>query len=137
MLPGHWSTKGHETKLIMTISCSKGRLWEIRIPNLKLMITRSKINLREALHTLKLIKQIINPRKRIFILYGHFVQLTIINAHTKGTIFLHMNNMGAPYRDMLGHIKPLSKRSINFSLSFSTPSEPFYKKESKLEECLQ
>ena len=52
------------------------------------MIAQPQIDLREELRTLKLVKQIIYPRKRILILNYHLVQLSVINAQSKCTILL-------------------------------------------------
>ncbi|KAK4708720.1 hypothetical protein R3W88_029645 [Solanum pinnatisectum] len=80
--------KQHYQKLIMTIPSSKIHLWNVIFFHPQLVITRAKINLREITCSLKLVKQIIYPSKRILILNGHLVQLSIVNARTNRTIFL-------------------------------------------------
>ncbi|KAK4723975.1 hypothetical protein R3W88_026754 [Solanum pinnatisectum] len=79
--------KRHFQKLIMTIPSSKNRLQNITIFHPQFVITRSEINLREITGPLKLIKEVVNCWKRIFLLDIHLVQLFIVDAHRKGTIF--------------------------------------------------
>ena len=50
------------------------------------MVARPQINLRKVLCTLKLIKQVIYPRKRILVFNCHLIQLSVINAQSKCTI---------------------------------------------------
>ncbi|KAK4731539.1 hypothetical protein R3W88_024527 [Solanum pinnatisectum] len=86
-----WSinqSKRHYQKLIMTIPNSKSHFWNITIIHPQLVITRPKINLREITCSLKLVNQIIYPWKRLLILNGHLVQLTIVNTHKKRSILL-------------------------------------------------
>ncbi|GKA48550.1 hypothetical protein Tco_0741508 [Tanacetum coccineum] len=72
----------------MPISCSKRGLRDIIIMQSQLMITRSKVYLREVARSLKLVKQIVNPREWIMILDGQLVQFTIVYAHEKRSILL-------------------------------------------------
>src|ERR1044071_5035492 len=55
-------SKGHNGILKQPIPCSKSSLRNILLPNLHLMITRTKINLREYTSSLQLVKKIINHR---------------------------------------------------------------------------
>ena len=68
--------------------------------------------------TLKLVKQVINPGDGILILDCDLVELSIVNAHSERTIFLLTNNTGAPHGEILGLIKPLSRRYFNCSFNF-------------------
>ena len=72
----------------MTITGTKGCLWDISIPNPKLMVPLTKINLREETRPLDLIEQIIYSGKWVFILESDFVEIPIIDTHFKGSIFL-------------------------------------------------
>ena len=66
------------------------------MPNPKLMIIETKINLREENRSLDFFEQVISFGKWILILDSYFVELSIID-----TYFLLRNNSGAPQGDML------------------------------------
>lgn len=87
---------------------SRGRLWDVTLLNSKLMVTRSKVNLREITGTLELIEQVINPWDGIFTLDCDLVQLSMINAYVE--------RIGAPHREILDLIKRLYK--VCFDCSF-------------------
>ena len=81
----------------MTKTGMKGYLLGILIPNPKLMIPCTNINLREETRPLELIEQIINSWKWILILYSDFVELPIIDTHSKGPIlFLYKQHWSSP-----------------------------------------
>jgi hypothetical protein len=69
-------SKWHHCILVQTIHQNKCSLRYVALSNLQLMISRSKINLREHTCTSELIKQIINPRKWILILDGNLIHGT-------------------------------------------------------------
>ncbi len=52
------------------------------------MIPRLLINLRINLRSLELIEKIVDPRKRIFVLDGDLVQLTVVDAEREAGILL-------------------------------------------------
>ncbi|KAK4716441.1 hypothetical protein R3W88_014779 [Solanum pinnatisectum] len=72
----------------MTISSSENCLQNVIISDSELMIARFEVYLRKVTSTLKLVEQVINPRDRIIVLDCDFVQLPIVNAHSKRTVFL-------------------------------------------------
>ena len=72
----------------MTKTGTKGCLLDIFMPNPKLMIIETKINLREENRPLELVEQVIYSGKWILILDSDFVELLIIDTHSKGSIFL-------------------------------------------------
>src|ERR1043165_9679636 len=81
----------------MAITSAKSSLLNVGFPDAQLVITRPQINLRIIAGALKLVKEIINARKRVTVLDGHFVQLTVINTHTKAPILLlHKQNISSP-----------------------------------------
>ena len=51
------------------------------------MITLSEVYLSEMASTQMLVKQVNTPVDGIIIIDYHHVQLSIVNAHSKGTIF--------------------------------------------------
>jgi hypothetical protein len=66
-----WSigeAKGHDGVFIETVPSSKGGLWNILLANFYLMVTASQVQLREHYGTCKLIEEILDARKGIFIL---------------------------------------------------------------------
>ena len=71
----------------MTITGTKGCLWNISIPNPELMVPSTKINLREETTTLELVKLVIYSGKWILILDSDFVELSIIDTQFKVCIF--------------------------------------------------
>ena len=72
----------------MTITGTKGCLWDIFMPNPKLMIIETKINLREENRPLEMVEQVIYSGKWILILDSDFVKLPIIDTNHKGSILL-------------------------------------------------
>ena len=72
----------------MTILSYEGYFWNVTISYSKEMITRSEVYLSEVTRTLKLVKQVINPRDWIFTVAYDLIQLSIVNVHCEGTIIL-------------------------------------------------
>lgn len=60
----------------------------ITLLNLQLMITGPKVNLGKDTSTLQLIKEIVNARQRRLFLDGNSIELTVVDAQPKRTIFL-------------------------------------------------
>ena len=88
---GSWcicETKWYHYKLILSIPCSEGHFMNVFILDSHLMVTRPQVNLGKYLRSPHLIKEVINPRKRIFILYNDFIQMFVINTQPTCTIFL-------------------------------------------------
>ena len=81
-------SEGHHRKLIVPITRSKRCLRDICIPNSQLMVTSAKVYLGVDSRSSQLIKQIVNPRQRVPILDRNPVQLSIINAESKGLVLL-------------------------------------------------
>ena len=81
----------------MTVTSKKGHLWHIFIPNPKLMVPSTKINLREETRPLDFFEQVIYSLKWILIIDSDFVKLPIIDKHSKGLIFLfHKQHWSTP-----------------------------------------
>ena len=72
----------------MTIPSSKGCFWNVTMSDSEMMTTWSEVYLWEMTSTVKLVKQVINPRDGILFLDCGLVQLSIVNAHSERTIFL-------------------------------------------------
>ena len=72
--------KWYHYKLIMPIPCPEGCLMNLFVLDPHLMVIRSQVNLGKYLCSSHLIKEVINPRKRIFILHSNLVQLSVINT---------------------------------------------------------
>lgn len=66
----------------MIIQSSEGCFRNVTISDSNVIITRSEVYLGEMSRTLKLVKQVINPRDGIVILDCDLVQLSIVNAHS-------------------------------------------------------
>ena len=93
-----YETKWYHYKLIMSISCFEGCLMNVFILDSYLMVTKPQVKLGKYLSSSHLIKEIINPRKRVFILHCDFVQLSVINTQPKCTIFLLYKQNWCPLR---------------------------------------
>src|ERR1043165_204947 len=90
-------TKRHDQELKMAITSAKSSLLDVGFLDTQLVITGPHINLRIVAGALELVKEIINASKRITILDGHFVQLTIVNTHAKTSVLLlHKQNRSSP-----------------------------------------
>ena len=68
--------------------------------------------------TLKLVKQVINPGDGILILDCDLVQLSIVNEILRELSFFFTNNTGAPHGEILGLMKPLSRRSFKYFFNY-------------------
>ena len=98
-------TKWYHYKLIMSIPCSKGCHMNVFILYSHLMVTRPQVNLGKYLLSSHLVKDVMNPRKKIFILHSDFVQLSVINTQPECTIFLfHKQNWCSPRGHTCYHI---------------------------------
>lgn len=62
----------------MVVSGLDRALGNINLHNFQLMVAQIKINLRETHSALKLVKKIINPRKRVLIFLCGLIQLKIV-----------------------------------------------------------
>ena len=81
----------------MTITGMKGFVWDISIPNPELMVPGTKIDHREETRPLELVEQVIYSWKWILILDSEFVELLIIDTHSKGSIIIfHKQRWSAP-----------------------------------------
>lgn len=72
----NWSInqpKGHNQELIMDITGTEISLGNINLTNLSLMIALTKIYFRETLSTLKLTKEVVNPRKRVLVFHSDLI----------------------------------------------------------------
>jgi len=66
---------------------------------------------------MKLIKEIINPRQRVLVLNGDFVQFSVIKHNLLPPSFLFANNTGAPQGEVLGLIRPFPEYSSSCSFN--------------------
>ena len=73
-------TEGHYGVLKQSVTGGESGLKDIRVSNLKLMISRPKVNLGENSGSVHLIKQIFNLGKMVLILYGYIIQLAVIHT---------------------------------------------------------
>src|SRR5581483_10074182 len=96
-----WSvrqTERHDQEFVVTITSSERCLGNIFLSNSHLMVSGSKIDFGEVCRSLQLIKQIVNARKRITVLNSNLVQLPVIDAHAKRSIFLFDEQHGGSPR---------------------------------------
>ena len=84
----HSSSKGHHCKLKVPIPRPECCLRDICLPNPQLMVTNAKVYLGVDSRSSQLIKQVINPRQWVPILDRNPVQLSVVNAQSKGPDFL-------------------------------------------------
>lgn len=65
-----------------------------------MMLPQMKINLREVSKNLKLVKKIINPRKRVLILHSDFIQLSVVYTHSKGPVItMYKEHRSTPWEN--------------------------------------
>src|SRR5664279_180486 len=88
---GICKTKRHNCILVKTIASDKSCLRNVFLPDLYLMVSRFQVHLGEDSCTRQLIKQIIYPRQRIFVIDGHGVQWSIIDNQTGNFGILLLN----------------------------------------------
>ena len=72
----------------MPVSTVKYYLVHILITDPELIISEPQIYLPEHAGSLKLVKQVINARQRIFVLHTDTVQHSVIDAHPQAAILL-------------------------------------------------
>ena len=80
--------EGNHRELKVPISRPERCLRDICLPNPHLMVTNAKVYLEVDSRSSQLIKQVINPRQWVLILDRNPVQLSIVNAQSKGPVFL-------------------------------------------------
>jgi hypothetical protein len=83
-----YQSKIHHHLLVQTIPQSEDRLQKVTCLYFQLILSRSKVDFREHMRTMELIKQTINPRQRVLVLDGNLSQSTIIHTHPLSTILL-------------------------------------------------
>ena len=88
MLLAHSSIQGHHCKLKVPITCPECCLRDICLPNSQLMVTSAKVSLGVDSRSSQMIKQVINPQKWVPIFDRNPVQLSVVNAQSKGFILL-------------------------------------------------
>ena len=81
-------SKGHHRKLKVPITRPERYLRDIYLTNPQLMVTSAKIYLGVESRSPQLIKQIINLRQWVPILDYNLVQLSVVNAQSKGLVLL-------------------------------------------------
>ena len=107
-------SKGHHYKLQVPITCLKRCLRDICLSNPQLMVTSAKVYLGVDSRSSQLIKQVINPRQWVPILDHIHVQLSVVNAQSKGPVFLlSQMKTKAPHGEVLGLMNPLSSNSYS------------------------
>ena len=60
----------------------------VSLPDLHLVITAPKVELREDASSLQLIKYVVDAGERTHVLHSDLVQLTVINAQTSRPVLL-------------------------------------------------
>lgn len=123
---GICESKGHDQKLEVTISGFESYFWNAIFSDSELIIAKSEVYLRKVTGTLQLVEQVIYSRKWILILNYDLVQQTIVNTHSKGTIFpTHEQNWYAlrentgPDESFIQKIIQLLFQIFNFEWSHS------------------
>jgi hypothetical protein len=81
-------TKEHHQELVKTITSGESGFRNVTRSNLDLVITRTKVNLREDFGSSQLIKKNIDSGKRVFVLDGDCIERWVIYTHSQATIFL-------------------------------------------------
>ena len=111
-------------QLIMRIHCPEGCLMNVFVLYSHLMVTRPQVNIGKYHCSSHLIKEVINPRQRIFILYSDFVQLLIINTYPECTIFLF--SQSEPVLPNETHSVRYTSFPTTLAVASSTLASPMY-----------
>jgi hypothetical protein len=91
-------TKRHYQELVKVITSGESGFRNVTRSNLDLMITRTKVNLREDFGSSQLIKKNIDSGKRVFVLDGDCIERSVIHTHPQATIFLFDEKSGTTPR---------------------------------------
>jgi hypothetical protein len=91
-------TKRHYQELVKTITSGERGFRNVTRSNLDLMITRTKVDLRENFGSSQLIKKNIDSGKRIFVLDSDCIEWSVIHAQSQATVFLFDEQSGATPR---------------------------------------
>jgi hypothetical protein len=85
---GIGETKRHNQELVKTITSGESGFRNVTRSNLDLVVTRTKVDLREDFGSSQLIKKNIDSGKRVFVFGGDCIERSVIYAHSQATIFL-------------------------------------------------
>ena len=85
---GITQTKGHDQKLIVALMSAKGRLRNVGLFHMALVIARAKIKFGEELGTTQFIQEVINDQNGKFVFDGEFIEGTEVRTHEPRTFFL-------------------------------------------------
>jgi hypothetical protein len=85
---GICETKRHHQELVKAITSGETSFRNVTRSNFDLMITRTKIDLGEKSSSSQLIKKNIDSGKKIFVLYGHCIEQSVINRQPQSTILI-------------------------------------------------
>jgi hypothetical protein len=77
---GICETKGHHQELVETITSGESSFRNVTRSNFDLVVTKSKVDLRENFGSSQLIKKNIDSGKRIFVFDGHCIERSVINT---------------------------------------------------------
>jgi hypothetical protein len=91
---GICQSKGHHGVLIQSITSGEGSLGNAALSYLKLVINGPKINFLEDMSSIHLIKQIFNPRERVFVFDGNIIEFLVIHTKVNSTILLINKDYG-------------------------------------------
>ena len=73
-------TKWHDHEFELSVSCVEHRLLDVSFMNSNLIIPGLQVYLGEFRTTPELVKQVINSGQRVFVLFGYFVELVVVDA---------------------------------------------------------
>jgi hypothetical protein len=81
--------KGHDQKLIVSLTSSKGSLRNVCLFHIDLVLARMKIKFSKEFDTTQFIQEVINDRNGKFVFNGEFVEGMKVMIHAPRTFFLH------------------------------------------------
>lgn len=88
--------KGHDKEFKMTISLLKVHFQNINTID-SMLISYPQDNFRKINHFRELVKQITNPKDSILILYGDFIQLSVLSTYKRGPIIFRHKQYRSTY----------------------------------------
>jgi hypothetical protein len=115
---GITQAKGHEQKLIVALTSSKGSLGNVCLFHMYLVVARMKIKFSKELGATNFIQEVINDRNGKFVFNGKFVEGTEVRTHFPRTLFIqdhdHIRRVGARTRVDNTCIKDFLDHFLNF-----------------------
>jgi hypothetical protein len=116
---GITQAKGHDQKLIVALTSSKGSLRNVYLFHMDLVVAITKIKFSKELCATQFIQEVINDRNVKFLFNGDFFECVEVRTHAPRTFFLqdndHRRRVGAHTRADNSFVRQLLNCFLNSS----------------------